>query len=48
MPPAEFVLPTVLHLLKDEGGVSLIEFMLVGSVVVTLCILVLLAVGKDS
>jgi hypothetical protein len=48
MPPAEFVRPTVLHFLKDEGGGSLIEFVLVGSIVLTLCILVLLAVGKDS
>jgi Flp pilus assembly pilin Flp len=48
MPPVEFVPHTLPHFLKDEGGGSLIEYVLVGSIIVTLCILVLLAVGKGS
>jgi len=48
MPSVELVPHIVLRFLRDETGVSLIEYILVGSIIASLFILLLLALGKTS
>jgi Flp pilus assembly pilin Flp len=44
----EYLPPSLVHVLREEVGVSLVEYVLVASLIAVVCAIALLALGKGT
>ena len=44
----EYLPPALMHFLREEAGASLTEFVLVASLIIAVCVLAFLALGKST
>jgi hypothetical protein len=44
----EYLPPSLVYLLREEAGVSFIEYALVASLIAVVCVIALLALGKGT